>query len=676
MLETAKAVTAFLLFLPLSFASAEESESQPEQTLVIKGKRVSAFQPAGGFTEVISIEESTSFSSAAEEISRAAGIQVRRLGGLGSFGAASIRGSTPEQVPVYLDGVLLNAGGFEVVDLSRFPAEMIEQIVLLRGPAASYFGGPGGAVFIKSRRSARKENHLSLGAGSFGAWSAAGNFSLPLTPGHIFAAAGLEGALGDFLYLNRNGTLFESADDVIQRRANNGHFSGSALATFETVLGNWKSSFALEGYYRDQGLAGIENQPTEKARFECGRESARLEFSRAWPELFLQAQFAQLYLFEELQDTEGAHGELGLGRQHTRTRTHSVEGVTQLNAENRLGLLGGRLEARYEQLTTENLLTIEQPGAKRQLQFLVGAEDRWSPTKELEITPSARLQYYYSWFEGGPLPGRVEDFPATLRGDFSWQAAAATSYQILPRLFIKANLARSLRHPSLGEMFGGRGAAVGNPDLKPEKAWMADAGAVWEKNKPGSAYWLRLEAAFFSSWAGDLIVWVQNSQSSVRPENVQRSRTLGVETSLRLKLLRILGLEANYTFLDARNLSPAPYLHGKHLPGRPMHQAYGKITFEPGGEKWRLRLWTDADYAGGNFLDQTNLKEDALARMIFGAGLKLERPGEGFSVEVEVRNLLDSYILTDDRGMKRPLRDFESFPLPGRTVFVTWSQKL
>jgi vitamin B12 transporter len=675
MLEVAKTVAAILLFLALDRASAGESEPDPEQTLIIRGERISAFQPAGGFTEIISIDEATSFSSAAEEISRAAGIQVRRLGGLGSFGAASIRGSTPEQVPVYLDGVLLNAGGFEVVDLSRLPAGMIEEIVLVRGPAASYFGGPGGAIFIKSRRSGGEESRLTLGAGSFGAWSAAGNISLPLSPGRIFAGASLEGARGDFLYLNRNGTLFEPADDVIQRRANNRHLSASAQAALEAELGRWKGSFGLEGYYRAQGLAGIENLPTEKARFECGRESARLELSRSWPELFLQTQFAQLYLFEELEDTQGAHGELGLGRQHTRARTHSLDGAAQLTAESRLGLVGGRFEARYEQMTTEDLLNAEQPGAKRRLQFSAGAEDRWRPAKDLELTPSARLQYYYSWFEGGPLPGRVENFPTTFRGDFSWQAALAASYRVWPRITIKANLARSLRHPSLGELFGGRGAAVGNPDLKPEEAWLADAGAVWEA-RGGSLDWLRLEAAFFSSWAEDLIVWVQNSQSSVRPENVQRSRTLGAEVSLRLKVISAIGLEANYTLLDGRDLSPAPYLYGKHLPGRPVHQAYGKIIFEPHGEKWRLRLWTDADYAGSNFLDQANLKEDTLARLIFGAGLKLERPQEGFSVEVEVRNLLDSYILTDARGMKHPLRDFESFPLPGRTVFVIWNQKL
>ena len=44
----------------------------------------------------------------AEVMEKEAGIQVRQSGGLGSFSSVSLRGSTSEQVMVFLDGVLLN----------------------------------------------------------------------------------------------------------------------------------------------------------------------------------------------------------------------------------------------------------------------------------------------------------------------------------------------------------------------------------------------------------------------------------------------------------------------------------------------------------------------------------------------------------------------------------------
>ncbi|HGG59606.1 MAG TPA: hypothetical protein ENK26_06760, partial [Gammaproteobacteria bacterium] len=44
----------------------------------------------------------------ARVLSRETGVQVRQAGGLGSFSSATLRGSSSDQVMVYLDGLLLN----------------------------------------------------------------------------------------------------------------------------------------------------------------------------------------------------------------------------------------------------------------------------------------------------------------------------------------------------------------------------------------------------------------------------------------------------------------------------------------------------------------------------------------------------------------------------------------
>jgi len=46
--------------------------------------------------------------SLAEVIEKEAGVQVRQAGGLGSYSVISLRGSTSEQVMIYIDGILLN----------------------------------------------------------------------------------------------------------------------------------------------------------------------------------------------------------------------------------------------------------------------------------------------------------------------------------------------------------------------------------------------------------------------------------------------------------------------------------------------------------------------------------------------------------------------------------------
>ena len=68
------------------------------------------------FVEIIPVK-GTSSTTLADLLSSAVGVQVKRYGGLGSFSTVSIRGSTAEQVVVYLDGVPLNqaiGGGADV----------------------------------------------------------------------------------------------------------------------------------------------------------------------------------------------------------------------------------------------------------------------------------------------------------------------------------------------------------------------------------------------------------------------------------------------------------------------------------------------------------------------------------------------------------------------------------
>ena len=57
----------------------------------------------------------------AQALDVATNVNVRRYGGLGSFSTLSIRGSTSEQVQVYLDGVLLNQALGGGVNLGNLP---------------------------------------------------------------------------------------------------------------------------------------------------------------------------------------------------------------------------------------------------------------------------------------------------------------------------------------------------------------------------------------------------------------------------------------------------------------------------------------------------------------------------------------------------------------------------
>ena len=72
-------------------------------------------------------------------LAEATGVHVKRLGGLGAFSTISLRGSSADQVEVYLDGVsCLNAAFGGGVDLGNLPLAHVGQIEVYRGAGARW----------------------------------------------------------------------------------------------------------------------------------------------------------------------------------------------------------------------------------------------------------------------------------------------------------------------------------------------------------------------------------------------------------------------------------------------------------------------------------------------------------------------------------------------------------
>src|SRR3989338_7101603 len=101
--------------------------------------------------EVIIPKKITGFAQTVPQIlERAAGVHLSSYGGLDDFSAISIRGSTSDQVLIYLDGVLLNSAQGQMVDLSFIPLDVVESIEIYRGgsPGKIVDSTPGGAITI------------------------------------------------------------------------------------------------------------------------------------------------------------------------------------------------------------------------------------------------------------------------------------------------------------------------------------------------------------------------------------------------------------------------------------------------------------------------------------------------------------------------------------------------
>src|SRR3954463_1608512 len=106
----------------------------------------------------------------------APGVTVSRLGGLGAPALVSLRGSTWEQVSVYLDGVNLNLAAGGGVDISMLPVGDVARVEVYRGSTPIAFGGSaiGGVISVETQRPHTDGATLEAGRGSFGTWLGGG----------------------------------------------------------------------------------------------------------------------------------------------------------------------------------------------------------------------------------------------------------------------------------------------------------------------------------------------------------------------------------------------------------------------------------------------------------------------------------------------------------------------
>ncbi|MCK4236321.1 MAG: TonB-dependent receptor, partial [Candidatus Krumholzibacteria bacterium] len=97
-------------------------------------------------------------------LSRTVGVRVKQYGGLGSFATMSIRGSSSNQVQLYMDGVPLNDAYTGTANLADLPLGDVQRIEIFRGFSPTNFGSSaiGGTVNLVTSGNSDREGDRSL----------------------------------------------------------------------------------------------------------------------------------------------------------------------------------------------------------------------------------------------------------------------------------------------------------------------------------------------------------------------------------------------------------------------------------------------------------------------------------------------------------------------------------
>ncbi len=604
------------------------------------------------------------FTSIPEILSETVGVKINRFGGLGDFSAISIRGSSSKQVLIYLDGFLLNNAQGGGTDLARVPLSQVKRIEIYRGSAPIRFGqvGIGGVINIETKQATHQTSaSAQIQYGSFN--TSRFNTSLSSKPGKsdFFIGLNHEESDNDFMFLNDKGTQFDLGDDTIEKRENNQFESLNLISKIGYDLSTKNRLNLYHNFLKtDKGLPGLSRfqSKTANLKAEEHRSSLRIDVNDlygATTNLKLGLHYAR-----KKEQFEDRNGEIGINRQDTDNLTEHYE--IRLNSEVLLGeaqTLKTLLQYKKERFRPFDNLSTDGLSTSRRATLTIGMEDQIAFFQDrLFLTPSILYDKVKSRFKGETFKTRIGGLlpPTNEKGFLTRQLGLFA--QLTNTLSLRANIGRYLRPPSFFELFGDRGGTVNNPDLLPEKGLNRDIGLRYSKRFQGFVKKATVQAAYFNNVADNLIVFVQTSQFTARPENIGKSKTQGQELSGKLEIGTYLMIESNYTHQRAINHSPRE--NGKILPGRPIHEVSSKMEW--GSDHYDF-FYTH-DFTDQNFLDAQN-QRNATSRHIHNLGVSIKshqnnRSKKSWSITLEAKNITDNTI-----------EDVFGFPLPGRSYFIT-----
>jgi outer membrane cobalamin receptor len=358
------------------------------------------------------------FLTLADALQFASELGVRSAGsGIGGSQQASIRGSTPQQVLVLIDGVPLNAVSDFGVNLSTVALADVERVEVLRGPYSAIYGSALGGVINVITRSDHRTSAVAR-AGTFGTVVSEIRTA---GPPRSAPSAGLQ--------------YFSTSGD---RANSDGVWWTGTLKVHTDPDPRQQLVFSLERTVGQSGSPGPTTSPTPQDRIADRRTIASLSWMRQEPE-GNSRQARVWWLGEEL-------GFATVGFQSTSQAAAVGLNWQQVSPQGADRMWAWGVEWQNPSRSGSYQATSNTGAAYVQLDVVRGEK----------TFAGIGLRYDLDSVFGGQVDPRL-----------------GIVHFLSPGLRLRASLGRTFRAPTLGELFY---PGCSNPGLRPEQAWSADLG--------------------------------------------------------------------------------------------------------------------------------------------------------------------------------------------------------
>lgn len=487
--------------------------------------------------------------------------------GINGIATLNFRGASSAQSQVLWNGIPLNSASIGATDISLLSTNQFNRVRLIYGGSSSLLGSGnvGGALLLENDwdipDTLRYRAKLAMEYGSFGQFRT--NFRQTYHRGRWMAGMNLNGraAQNNFAFTDLQGKHVQLSHAALG--------AGSLMA--QSAYAWSDSSFIRAALWAQQYYREIPAALFEPVSAKVQRDDAL----RA----LLHAQAAR--------STHIWYGKVSASRERMRYEDslivlHSDNTVQQVYSEfgwrKSFGAAGTLLL--FTPLMYAKAQADHDTVSRGQWRVaLAAAYSKECFQHKLILNASARLE-------------KTGEHQFVLPGlNVSWQAFRNLKW--------RANLQRSYRLPTLNELYFVPG---GNPQLKPEQGWSADAG--FRLDLPVSARLsLHQESSVFARKIHDWIFWFGGAIWT--PHNIATVYSRGVETintlSFRVSESLSFWTGLNTSFVLATTLSsyqPGDGSIGKQIPYSPRYHGQANIGFS-----WKqFRLNYNHTYTGYRFI--------------------------------------------------------------------------
>jgi vitamin B12 transporter len=516
----------------------------------------------------ISIVESHSLS---ELIQQHSSVFIKDYGP-SSLSSISFRGTGASHTQVQWNGVLLNSPMNGQVDFSLYPTIFFNQAELHHGAASllDRNGALGGSVLLKNSQNFESKNtaFIKQSAGSFGA------YKTELSTSFIQNKWLFETQL--FYYTAQNNFEFKNISkrgNPIEQQKNAEMLQYGIQQGIYKQLKNGSFGGRIWLFDSNRNLAPAITKDSSNESQKDQSFRALLEYKHLRNKLSFNITSG---LIKDVLIYEDKSAKI-----YSKSNSYLIDNLVNTNyyLNNKVNIINN-LNIRFETAESGGYSNIKQ---RTQGSWMTGA-----------IFSLGRIQLnVFNRFIA--LNNVFNPFAPSVGGKIQLLAKE--------QLYLKANAGINYHYPSLNDLYWNPG---GNPNLKPEKAEMTEAGFSYTKNIKNSE--LNLDVVGFYNYVSNWIIWLPTEFSYWSPTNLKEVENKGVEATFSLSSTinkLILKHNANYAYTASTNIKTNNELDNsidKQLIYVPFH----KFNYTLGATYKNTSIYYNYSYTGLRFISTDN----------------------------------------------------------------------